>query len=105
MKIIEMKCSSCGGVIKIMKGDRYAICQHCGNAYYYDDGNRTLTINKNVKIEKNISKIDHTRLAEIESQKAEKLAEIEKEKFGLIASFIFLFTWFLLFILYIEFAF
>lgn len=71
MKVEKIECPYCGGPIDLAQYKSVKFCPYCGQPVHITDGS-TVTINKNIKIEKH-EQTEHTERiineAEIEKQK------------------------------------
>ena len=62
MKANKITCPYCGGnILSDIKGRDSVYCTYCGQKIFLDDEKIEVTINKNIRIEKNINKNIHTR--------------------------------------------
>lgn len=58
MKIHKLQCPNCSAKLNLESlNSNQIFCNYCGQPFYIDDENRTLTINKNI----NINKTEHKR--------------------------------------------
>lgn len=51
MKLIEMKCTSCGGILDEVNAERsFVFCRYCGAKLFLDKGETTVNYNDGAKI-------------------------------------------------------
>lgn len=93
MKIIPIKCPSCGASLDIQDGRKNCFCQYCGEHIHLDDENRVIT---NVQIVRNEAQIKEAEIKakrlefEIEQQREQKKAEEKKAKIRVMCIILFI---------------
>lgn len=49
MKLVKLKCDSCGAVLEVKDGQKIVTCDYCGFSFIVDDEVKRMEINKNIK--------------------------------------------------------
>lgn len=67
VKMVPLTCPKCGANLEARSDIKTCFCTYCGAKLLIDDGSKTVTINKNVNINKvtrDDTKIEETRIKE-----------------------------------------
>ena len=69
MKLLTLKCPSCGGQLSVEKGREYTFCQYCGTKILFDKDN-----------EFTYRHIDDADIKRAETERIVRISELEMEK-------------------------
>lgn len=71
VKMVPLICPKCGADLEVKEDTKTCFCTYCGAKLIIDDGSETVTINKNININKvtrDETKIEEARLKEKSSK-------------------------------------
>ncbi len=91
VKMVPLTCPSCGATLEVRNDTKTCFCTYCGTKLLIDDGSKTVTINKNI----NINKVtrDETKIEEI------RIKEKSSNKSLVLLFIMAIFMWVMLFLL------